>query len=257
VVEIRPGCEPWSCEGSGINGDIGILAIHGFTGSPASMRPLGEDLAERGFAVELPLLPGHGHHDWKHLLKVTWQDMAKETVAAFERLRSRTTHQFIVGLSNGGLIAMRLAQTRADDLSGIVVINPFLATKDPRTKILPLLKMVVPSFPGVVNDIAKPGQDELGYERLPLRALASTMEMQRHVRAGLPSLTVPTLLFTSRQDHVIGTYSSEVIEQQIGSPDFEHVWLERSYHVATLDYDYPEILEGTAAFAQRVAGVTA
>lgn len=256
MAEIRPGCEAWSCEGSGVNGDIGILLIHGFTGSPASMRPLANDLAERGFSVELPLIPGHGTH-WKDLVKVTWQDMARETVAAFERLRSRTSAQVAVGLSNGGLIALRLAQTRGDDLNGIVLINPFLATKDPRTKILPLLKMVVPSLPGVINDIAKPGMDEVGYDRLPLRALASTMQLQKEVRADLPATKAPTLLFSSREDHVIGSYSSEMIADKIGSPDFEHVWLERSYHVATLDYDYPEILEGTAAFAQRVAGVSA
>ena len=256
MAEIRPGCEAWSCEGSGVNGDIGILLIHGFTGSPASMRPLGDDLAERGFAVELPLIPGHGTH-WKDLVKVTWQDMARETVAAFERLRSRTSAQVAVGLSNGGLIALRLAQTRGDDVDGIVLINPFLATKDPRSRILPLLKMVVPSLPGVINDIAKPGMDEVGYDRLPLRALASTMQLQKEVRADLAATKVPTLLFSSREDHVIGPYSSELIADKIGSPDFEQVWLERSYHVATLDYDYPEILEGTAAFAQRVAGVSA
>lgn len=256
MVEIRPGCEPWSCEGSGVNGDIGMLLIHGFTGSPASMRPLAEDLAERGFSVELPLLPGHGT-DVKDLLKVTWQEHAREIVGAFERLRARTKAVVAVGLSYGGLMTLRLAQTRGDDLAGIVVINPFLATKNPALKFLPLLKLLVPTFPGVVNDIAKPDQDELGYDKLPLRALASTLQVDTAVRGELGDIRVPTLLFSSREDHVVGTSGSELIAEMIGADDFEQVWLERSYHVATLDYDYPEILEGTAAFAQRVAGVTA
>ncbi|HEY9565305.1 MAG TPA: esterase, partial [Nocardioides sp.] len=45
---------------------VGVLLSHGFTGSPASMKPWGRFLAERGYAVEVPLLPGHG---------TTWQDM--------------------------------------------------------------------------------------------------------------------------------------------------------------------------------------
>lgn len=252
MTEIRPGCEPLSSPGFGPNANTGILLLHGFTGSPASMRPLADDLAARGFTVEMPLMPGHGT-TWKDLVKVTWRDYARETVAAFERLKAGSQRQIAVGLSNGGLIALRLAQTRTDDLEGVVLINPFLASKDRRLKALPVLKMLVPSLPGVANDIAKPDMDEIAYDRLPLRALSSTLELQRIVTAALPDMRTPTLLFTSRVDHTIGTYSSELIAERIGSPDFEHVWLERSYHVATLDYDYPEILEGTVKFAERVA----
>jgi carboxylesterase len=256
VAEIKPGCEPWSCTGSGVNGDIGILLVHGFQGSPASMRPMAEDLADRGFCVELPLMPGHGTHI-KDLLRVRWQDLARETVAAFERLRARTRAQIVVGLSVGGIIALRMAQTRADDLAGIVTINPMLRLKDPARPFLPLLKIFIPTFPGRVQDIAKPGMDEKAYDRLPLRAIASVLELEDQVMdTGLERITIPTLLFTSRQDHTVGTSGSDLMVEHIGSDDFQQVWLERSYHVATLDYDYPEILEGTAAFAQRVAGVT-
>ncbi len=251
MVDIKPGCEAWSAPGSGDNADVGVLVLHGFTGSPASMRPLAEDLAERGYAVELPLLAGHGTQ-WQDLKKVTWQDLARDTVRAFETLRARTRRAVVVGLSNGGLIALRLGQRRSDDLAGMVLINPFLLTRDPRAKVLPLLSRLVPSLPGVVNDIAKPDQDELGYDRLPLRALASMMHLQQIVRADLPNTTLPTLLFTSRQDHLVDTESSEEIARRIGASDFEHVWLERSYHVATLDYDYPVILEGTVKFIERI-----
>ena len=251
MVDVKPGCEPWSCEGSGDNADIGVLLIHGFTGSPASMRPWGEDLAARGFAVELPLLPGHGT-DWRDLVRMTWQETAREVVRAFESLRARTRSVIAMGLSNGGLLALRLAQTRGDDLAGVVLVNPFVYLLDPKAKALPLLKLVVPSLPGVVNDIAKPDMDEIGYDRLPLRALASMGQLQRIVQKDLPRTTVPTLLFTSRQDHLVDPRNSELVAEKIGATDFEHVWLERSYHVATLDYDYPQILDGSAKFAERV-----
>ena len=252
MVDVKPGCEAWSAEGSGDNARTGVLVLHGFTGSPASMRPIAQDLAAQGYAVELPLLSGHGTQ-WKDLHRTTWQDLARDTITAFETLRARTDRRVVLGLSNGGLIALRLAQTRFEDLAGQVLINPFLLTRDPRAKFLPVLSRLLPSLPGVVNDIAKPDMDEVGYDRLPLRSLASIMSLQRQVRAALPETRLPTLLFTSRQDHGVDTHSSVEIAEKIGASDFEHVWLERSYHVATLDYDYPEILAGTVKFIERVA----
>lgn len=256
MYDVRPGCEEWSCQGSGDNADIGVLVLHGFTGSTASMRPLADGLAERGFAIEMPRLPGHGTH-WKDANATTWQDTARVTVEAFERLRGSTRAQVVVGLSNGGMIALRLAQTRGDDLAGIVLINPFLFNRDPRMKLLPLLRLVLPSVPGVGNDIAKPDQDEVCYDRVPVRALWSMSQLQAQVRERLHEVTVPTLLYTSRQDHTVDPDNSRMVAEKISSTDFEHVWLERSYHVATLDYDFPEILEGTAKFVQRVATVPA
>jgi carboxylesterase len=256
MYEVRAGCDAWSCEGSGSLGDTGILVVHGFTGSPASMRPLAEDLAARGFSVELPRLPGHGTHV-KDLMKVRWQDLARETVGAFERLRARTKRQIAVGLSVGGLLSLRLAQTRGDDLAGLVLINPFLGTDDPKARLLPILRLAIPSFPGVINDIAKPDQDEIGYDRLPLRALHSITQLQKQVVAALPDTHVPTLLLTSRKDNVLGTFSSTLVPAKIGAADFEHIWLERSHHVATLDYDYDTILEATVKLAERVGSASA
>ena len=255
MADVRAGCEAWSCEGTGALADTGILVLHGFTGSPASMRPLAEDLAARGFAVELPRLPGHGTHV-KDLMKVRWQDLARETVAGFERLRARTSRQVVVGLSVGGLLALRLGQTRSEDVAGLVLINPFLGTDDPKARLLPILRLAIPSFPGVINDIAKPDQDEIGYDRLPLRALYSITQLQKQVVAALPDTRLPTVLLTSRKDNVLGTYSSNLVPAKIGASDFEHIWLERSYHVATLDYDYDTILEATVKLAERVGGAS-
>ncbi len=48
---------------------IGVLLVHGFTGSPASMKPWAQALADQGYAVEVPLLPGHGTR-WQDLNRV-------------------------------------------------------------------------------------------------------------------------------------------------------------------------------------------
>ena len=171
---------------------------------------------------------------------------------AFERLRARTHAQVALGLSAGGTLALHLAQTRRDDLAGLVLINPFLFSTDRRMKVLPLAKRLLPALPGVGNDIAKPGADEKPYDKTPLHALASLVQLQRRVRARLGEVEVPTLVFTSRQDHVVEPANSALVLSSIASPQRRQVWLERSFHVATLDYDLPDIARLTAEFAAAV-----
>lgn len=249
MAQVNPGCEAWSCEG----GDVGFLVIHGFTANPSGLRPLAQALAEQGFAIELPRLPGHGTR-WQDMARTTWRDWTREAVAAFEQLRARTSRQFVIGLSMGATIALHLAETRGEDLAGIVLVNPAVWHRDPRNKLLPVLKYVVPTVPGIANDIAKPGGDELAYERVSLKAASSLYQLQKQVRGRLADVTVPTLVFTSRQDHVVDPANSTTVLDGISSADKEQVWLERSYHVATLDYDFDVIVERASAFAARLAG---
>jgi len=250
MAQVVPGCEAWSAE----DGDLGFLIIHGFTANPSGLRPWAEAMAERGFAVELPRLPGHGTR-WQDLQKTSWRDWTREVVAAFEKLRARTRAVFVGGLSMGGALALYLAQTRPDDVAGLVLVNPAVFYKDPRNVLLPVLKHVIPTLPAIANDIAKPGEDERAYDRTPLKAYASLFDFWRRVRPNLNKVTAPTLVFTSRQDHLVDPSNSEMVMRDISSPDKEQVWLERSYHVATLDYDLPIIIERGTEFAHRVAGV--
>jgi carboxylesterase len=66
-------------------------------------------------------------------------------------------------------------------------------------------------------------------------------------------ITCPVLLLSSREDHVVPVVSGDVLERTVGGP-VERVHLERSYHVATLDWDAPVIEERVVAFCDRVLG---
>ena len=117
-----------------------------------------------------------------------------------------------------------------------------------------MLKHVVPSFPGIANDIMKPGVEEHGYGRTPLRAAHSMMSAWKLLREDLPKVTAPLLMFRSVVDHVADSSSSEVIRARVSSRDLTERMLENSYHVATLDNDAPEIFEESAQFIRRVTG---
>ncbi|GAA5137113.1 alpha/beta fold hydrolase [Alloalcanivorax gelatiniphagus] len=230
---------------------IGVLVQHGFTGNPASMRPWAEDLASRGYAVEMPLLPGHGTR-WQDLNKVTWADWVATVEAALDKLAAENDAVVAVGLSMGGALCLRLAADHGDDLAGIVIVNAAVDTLRKDVRLLPLLKLVVPGLPGIANDIKKPGADEHGYPTTPLRAAASMFAGYADLRRDLPKVTVPVLFFRSAEDHVVDISSSRALNAGLSSKDFEERVLDDSYHVATLDNDAPRILAESAEFIERV-----
>ena len=106
---------------------IGVLLVHGFTGSPASMKPWARYLAEQGYAVEVPLLPGHGT-TWQDLNQVAWTDWYDEAARAFDPLHEDCAAVVVGGLSMGGSVALRLAEERGDQVSGVILVNPFVSS---------------------------------------------------------------------------------------------------------------------------------
>ena len=230
---------------------IGVLVQHGFTGNPCSMRPWAEDLAARGYAVEMPLLPGHGTR-WQDLNKVTWADWVATVEGALDKLGAENDAVVAVGLSMGGALCLRLAADHGDELAGIVVVNAAVDTLRKDVKLLPVLKHLVPGMPGIANDIKKPGADEHGYPTTPLKAAASMFAGYAELRRDLPKITIPVLFFRSAEDHVVDISSSRAINAGLSSKDFEERVLEDSYHVATLDNDAPRIFAESAEFIERV-----
>lgn len=230
---------------------IGVLLSHGFTGQPASMKPWAEALAAKGYAVEVPRLPGHGT-TWQDLNTKRWEDWYAELRAAHDRLAARTDVVVAAGLSMGGALVLRLAAD-TPSVAGVVVVNPAVATKRLDVKLLPVLKHLVPSFPGIANDIKKPGVEEHGYTRTPLRAVHSMMQAWKPLVADLPQVRVPVLYLRSTEDHVVDDSSEPLITQGV-SGEVTVVRLEDSYHVATLDHDLDRIIEESAAFVARVTG---
>ena len=183
---------------------------------------------------------------------MAWTDWYAEAQRAFDALHRSCEAVVVGGLSMGGSVALRLAEVRGDQVSGIVLVNPFVSSTRKELKALPVLKHVVPSLGGVVNDIKKPDQDEVGYTRLPLKGRRAVMDMWKVVVPDLGRVTQPLLYFRSATDHVIDDSSSPTVLGAVGSTDVEERILDNSYHVATLDHDAPRIFEESAAFISRV-----
>lgn len=242
-----PGAEPLSYDG----GDVGVLLCHGFTGTPASLRPWAEHLAEAGHTVRVPRLPGHGT-TWQEMNRTRWPDWYAAVDRAFRDLSDSCRSVVVGGLSMGGALALRLAQEHGPLVAGLVLVNPAVLLEDRRLAAVPVLRHFVPSLAGIASDIKKAGEVELAYDRTPLHALHSMLGFYREVVRDLPEVTSPVLLFRSRNDHVVPAASSAMVLGKCSSPDIREVVLEDSYHVATQDNDAQQIFDTSAEFIARV-----
>ena len=242
-MPVLPGAEPMSVSG----GPVGVVLSHGFTGTPQSMRPWAQSLADAGLTVSLPLLPGHGT-TWQEMNKTRFPDWYATVEQAFDELRGRCETVFAMGLSMGGTLVLRLAEERGEQVAGLVVVNASLATERKDAALLPLLSRVLPSLAGIASDIKKPGATELAYDRVPLKAANSLQQAWPLVRRDLPRITCPVLVYRSATDHVVDPVSGRELLQGCVAAQ-EHV-LHNSYHVATLDHDAPEIFAGSLDFVR-------
>jgi carboxylesterase len=242
-VRILEGAEAFSLG----EGHVGALLVHGFTGSPQGLRGLGAFLAERGISVVAPLLPGHG---------TTWQDLNSRTAdewtaavdAAFHEMAAEKEEVFLVGLSFGGGLVLDLAARYPLDVAGVVTLAGMVETRDPRRHLAPVIRKLVKSLPGVGNDIADPEGKEIAYDRLPTSAAYHMLGFLKRAKMGLGAVTAPILILHGRNDHTVLPFNADVIHDSVGSTDKELVWLERSYHVITLDHDRDQVFDRTYRF---------
>jgi carboxylesterase len=246
--DVLPGAEPLSHEGTT---STGVLVLHGFTGNPSSMRGVAEAMVALGHHVEMPRLPGHGT-TIEDMLDTGWDDWTGEVVAAHRRLAARVDAVVVAGLSMGGALTL-WAGLELPAVSGLACINP--ATVPQPAEVLDMIREMVADgteiAPAIGGDIADPDSVELAYDGVPLRAMLSLMGGVESITSRYRELTMPLLLITSRQDHVVDPASSDYLAANYGGA-VDHVWLERSYHVATQDYDAAEINRLVGEFVGRV-----
>lgn len=249
---VMPGAEPYASDGSGEHAATGVLVLHGYTGTVQGVRHWAEHLAGQGYAVSAPLLPGHGT-TWQDLNTTRWPQWYAAVEDAFTELRSRTTRVVVAGLSMGGLLATKLAIEQGPRVAGLILVNPIYLHDNRMLVALPVLQRLVPSFPGIANDIKKQGgEQELGYDRNPLRSMHSQTQLWQEVRRDLEEVTQPVLLLHSRVDNVVPLISSAYLMEHVGSSDVTEIWLENSFHVATLDNDADVIHDESVRFIERL-----
>ncbi|MDQ0672477.1 carboxylesterase [Pseudarthrobacter siccitolerans] len=228
---------------------IGVVLSHGFTGSPHGLRSWAEAFAAAGFAVRMPLLPGHGT-SWQELARTRWQEWHGALDDAYLKLDADCDFVFSAGLSMGGTLALRVAATRP--VAGVVLVNPGLVIDDPRAPLAGILKLVMKSTPAIANDILKEGMDEGAYPRTPVAAAHELNKMFKDTVRLLPRVTAPVRVYRSTIDHVVSDASITALRRGLTNAPLELVRLHNSYHVATMDNDAEQIFQGSVDFIRSV-----
>jgi carboxylesterase len=243
-IPSRPAA--FSYPGHGANARIGVAICHGFTGSPLSIMPWAQHLAELGYAVSVPLLPGHGT-DWRQLAQTGWKDWYRSYEESFLELAGRTDACFTAGLSMGGAIAL-LAASR-HPVAGVSVVNPGLSFYDRRVRIIGLLKYFQRTTVPIQEDqTGAPATDDGDYSLTPLAAVHELKKLFGAAVRGLPRVDAPVQVFKSRTDAVVPPTSLALLRKGLGRNLVEVTDLASSGHVATLDVDAPKIFTSSADF---------
>jgi carboxylesterase len=247
----------------------GALCLHGMTGTPFEIRPVGEALAGTGYSVEAPMLAGHGG-TLRDLAQSQWPDWLATAERSMDQLRRRVGDRpiGIVGFSMGGLLALRLARLYPERIAALVVIAAPLRMRPFQTRGVRALSWLpidfrshpfacIPKLKG--SDISDPEMRDANpsLRAFPLSAVTSLFALMDQVRADLPGVRAPTLVIHGRHDHTVPMEDSLELTGSLGSEVIERLWLDRSFHIVTLDVERSTVSSAILAFLARYVGAAA
>jgi carboxylesterase len=231
--------------------DVGLLVIHGFTSTPGSMIGVAEGLHKAGgWTAVGPLLPAHGTV-WTDLNTVSWKDWEATVEAAYQSLAKRTKKVVVIGLSLGGALALNLA-TQHPEIAGVIAVNHLIFFGDFRVPLAPILRKLLAGVPAIAGDIKAPGVTEPAYTMTPTGGVDECRKLVKQLKPKIPSLGMPMLIFKSKEDHVVPLKSATWTLDTVASTKKELIWLEDSYHVATMDSDLGRIVEESSRFIRSL-----
>lgn len=245
------------------------LVLHGFTGTPFEVRPIAEALAQAGYAVAAPRLPGHGT-TVEDLESTRWPGWLSGAERALDELRARVgravgadakVRLFVVGFSLGGLLALMLARRRTTELAAIAVLSPPLRLPRATAAAVRLVTRL-PRFlrRGILRALPKRSYDVVDEEMrrhnpglpvLPLAGVASLLELGGVVRAELPHIRTPALVAHGEHDRTVPIANGREVADRLGSSEIERCWLPRSGHLVGIDLDRSALIATILAFFDR------
>lgn len=214
--------------------DIGCLIIHGFTGSPAQMRLLGEVLRKEGYTVSGILLKGHGT-TIEDMEKTNWQDWWNTAKEAYAKLKQECRKVYVMGLSMGGILSLLLAETY--EIDKVISIAAPIRIYSKLSYLAPILKYFKKyeqwaELPLAQGEVGDPYTQ--AYKKIPVAAIPSLLKLMRKAEKGLHHIMAPILIIQSRMDETVIPQSAQMIYEGVASREKQLIWLEKSKHVCTL-----------------------
>ncbi|MFD0696496.1 alpha/beta hydrolase [Paenibacillus sp. GCM10027628] len=246
---IYKSTDPFFWLGSGTNRDMGILMVHGFTGSPSEFRRIGYLMQDQGYTVNAVRLPGHGTTP-EEMMRTGWTDWYGHVLESFDSLAAICKSVVVMGHSMGGLLALKLAVER--QTAGIVSLATpiFLATR--KIVLAALLQHFIDYMEKKPKNNPTLLDESCAYTKTPIRCVVSLRKLLKQVKGLLPQVDAPIWIGQGTRDAVVLHESAEYLHQQTRSRVKEIHYYPQSSHGMLLDQEREQIYADISSFIQSL-----
>jgi carboxylesterase len=258
-------------------GKVGVLLIHGLTGTPTEMKQFGKVIARQGFTVACPEMAGHCS-TIEALTKTKWLDWYKSIEAAFDALKEECEHVFIAGLSMGALIALLVAAKRKNQVAGVILLSTTFfydgwnVSKFKRKVLLPIVLYSPLKYflqweetapygikdertralvHAILENRDNQAADKIGYFKTPATVILESVRMIKATKKSLKEVVSPTLIVHSTEDDMASLKNAHYTQANIASKTVETFFVDDTYHVLTLDKRKDDVAKRTARFCKE------
>jgi len=246
--KIIPSAEPFFFPG----GNTGCLLIHGFTGTPKEMRPMGEFIHQQGYSVLGIRLSGHATCP-EDMQNVTWQDWLADVEDGWQILSGVSNKIFVCGLSMGGILSLVSAANLP--VSGVIAMStPYQLPPDPRLRFLRVLQYLQPKVPKGEPDWndAEVAKGHIDYPYYPTRTIQQLIQLIAALHSALPKISAPVQLIQSHDDQVVAPDNVQKLYAALGSSKKEIVMIRNSGHAITCDQQQDQVFQTAFQFIHQI-----
>ena len=260
-------------------GEVGVLLIHGLTGTPTELRRVAQGLARDGTCtVYVPTLAGHCG-DNSDLQATGWRDWYEGVRKTFAGIRQRHQQVFVGGLSMGAVMSMYVACEHPGQVAGLLMYSTTLRYDGWSINKLAFMTPLLMKIPFGVHLCSFAEKPPYGIKNQRLRAIVErqmkagessnagllTMEgitvrelhrMNAVVKKRMPSITTPALVVHSIEDDITSRWNADYVERHLGGP-VTKVLLDNCYHMITVDLQYRSVIELSDAFIKKNSSTAA
>lgn len=245
------GAEPFFYQGDNREA---VLMIHGYTSTPRDLRELGERIHGLGYTVLGPLLPGHGTHPTA-LDDVRWPQWYAAVQQEYRRLRQGHVKIHAVGFSMGGSLSLHLAANAR--VEKLVLLSPFLKIAYHKAHVLPeewlvytvgrLLRHLKKTYSGNCNH-PEERMRHIAYFHYALSSINQALELVNVIKGEVDRIHNKVLIIHAEGDRTTSPSASRKLYDQLPSKEKRFVWLRKSNHIITHDYDKEIVFSEVARF---------
>ena len=228
---------------------IGVLLLHGLSGTPQKLELLAKALSRSNFTVLAPCLSGHGTNP-DDLLKTNHDQWLQEVNDSITRLKAICEKVYIVGDSLGG--ALGLVTSLSNPVSGIVTMATPIYYR--RHRFWGLLLHTV----GYVKSYYKKKSNGwYSYEKVPVSVLRDIYRFtDTKLKPAIPMVTVPIMVIQGKEDRVVNPDSAQYIFDHLVTSNKELIWVDEGRHSLATGEAREKVFEEIIQFLDHQSRLT-